>query len=134
MSSLDSPKGRQSRARLHPVSTSPEVGLVVAAATAPGTFAPSLSPRSSLDQGLVTGLATGLHYLLTTAAEDLLDATARFVAGGPSPAGARPAAPIPLPGAAGAPGGAAPPGPPPPPPPPPPGGAAPGPRRARRRA
>jgi uncharacterized membrane protein len=54
---------------------------------APGTFAPSLSPRSALDQGLVTGLATGLHYLLAAGAQDALEATARFLADGtPSPA------------------------------------------------
>ena len=49
---------------------------------APGTFAPSLSPRSALDQGLVTGLATGLHYLLAAGAQDALGATARFLADG----------------------------------------------------
>ena len=41
-----------------------QVGLVVAAAQVPGTFAPGLTPRSDVDQGLVTALATGLHYLL----------------------------------------------------------------------
>jgi uncharacterized membrane protein len=68
----------------------PDVGLVVAAATAPGTFAPSLSPRTALDQGLVTGLATGLHFLLSTGAQDAIEATARFLAGkAPSPAARR---------------------------------------------
>jgi uncharacterized membrane protein len=67
-------------------STAPDVGLVVAAAMAPGTFAPSLSPRSALDQGLVTGLATGLHYLLAAEAQDALEAAARIFADGtPSP-------------------------------------------------
>jgi uncharacterized membrane protein len=57
---------------------------------APGTFAPSLSPRSALDQGLVTGLATGLHYLLAAGAQDALGASARFLADGtPSPAAQR---------------------------------------------
>jgi uncharacterized membrane protein len=66
------------------------VGLVVAAATAPGTFAPSLSARSALDQGLVTGLSTGLHFLLATGAQDALVATARFLLGGtPSPVALR---------------------------------------------
>jgi hypothetical protein len=37
------------------------VGLLVASATAPGTFASSLAPRCALDQGLVTALSTGLH-------------------------------------------------------------------------
>jgi uncharacterized membrane protein len=63
---------------------------VVAAATAPGTFAPSLSPRSPLDQGLVTGLATGLHFLLSVGAQDALVATARVLVGGArSPAAQR---------------------------------------------
>jgi hypothetical protein len=63
------------------------VGLLFAAAVAPGTFAPSLSARSALDQGLVTGLATGLHYLLSAGSQDALVATARFLADGtPSPA------------------------------------------------
>jgi uncharacterized membrane protein len=66
------------------------VGLVVAAAAAPGTFAPSLSARSALDQGLVTGLSTGLHFLLATGAQDALVATARFLLDGtPSPVALR---------------------------------------------
>ena len=68
------------------MNTAPDVGLVVAAAAAPGTFAPSLSSRTALDQGLVTGLATGLHFLLTSGAQDALVATARFLVDGtPSP-------------------------------------------------
>jgi uncharacterized membrane protein len=66
------------------------VGLVIAAATVPGTFAPSLSARTALDQGLVTGLATGLHFLLAAGAQDALVATARFLVDGtPSPAARR---------------------------------------------
>ena len=83
--------GRRDRGRT-PVTehARPTSGLVVAAAMAPGTFAPSLSPRSALDQGLVTGLATGLHYLLAAGAQDALVATARFLADGtPSPAARR---------------------------------------------
>ena len=83
---------RERRDRGWPGTTSsaPDVGLVVAAAMAPGTFAPSLSARSALDQGLVTGLATGLHYLLAAGAQDALEATARFLADGtPSPAARR---------------------------------------------
>jgi uncharacterized membrane protein len=52
------------------------VGLLVASALAPGTFAPSLSTRSAKDQGLVTGLSTGLHYLLTVGTQDTLQAVA----------------------------------------------------------
>ena len=70
--------------------TAADVGLVVAAALAPGTFAPSLSPRSAVDQGLVTGLGTGLHYLLAAGGQDVLVATARFLSdGAPSPAAHR---------------------------------------------
>jgi uncharacterized membrane protein len=77
-------------ARLPEPGSPPDVGLVVAAATAPGTFAPSLSPRTPLDQGLVTGLATGLHFLLSVGAQDALVATARVLVGGArSPAAQR---------------------------------------------
>jgi uncharacterized membrane protein len=66
------------------------VGLVLAAAMAPGTFAPSLSARTALDQGLVSGLATGLHFLLAAGAQDALVATARFLVDGtPSPVARR---------------------------------------------
>ena len=57
------------------------VGLLVASATAPGTFASSLAPRSTLDQGLVTALSTGLHYLLTLGAQDTLQALAELATG-----------------------------------------------------
>src|SRR5215212_4558824 len=70
-------------------STAPEVGLVIAAAMAPGTFAPSLSARSAVDQGLATGLATGLHYLLAAGAQDALEATARFLTDGATSPAAR---------------------------------------------
>src|SRR3954447_24713295 len=66
------PRSRGTAAR----SAAPDVGLVVAAAMAPGTFAPSLSPRSIVDQGLVTGLATGVHYLLAAGAQDVLEPAA----------------------------------------------------------
>jgi len=57
------------------------VGMLVASATAPGTFASSLAPRSALDQGLVTALSTGLHYLLTLGAQDTLQALAELATG-----------------------------------------------------
>jgi len=53
-----------------------QTALVVGSAMAPGTFARSLGPRSALDQGMVTGLSTTLHYVLTVAAEDALEAFA----------------------------------------------------------
>lgn len=70
-------------------STAADVGLVLAAAMAPGTFAPSLSARTAFDQGLVTGLSTGLHHLLTAGAHDTLGAAARAVAGDGAPPGAQ---------------------------------------------
>ncbi|MGY1753470.1 alpha/beta-hydrolase family protein [Blastococcus sp. SYSU D01042] len=72
------------------MSTAADVGLVLASAMAPGTFAPSLSARSAVDQGLVTGLSTGLHHLLAAEAHDTLGAAARFLVGeGASPAALR---------------------------------------------
>jgi uncharacterized membrane protein len=53
-----------------------QVGLVVAAAKVPETFISSLAVRSAVDQGLVTGLSTGLQYLLTLGAQDVLQAAA----------------------------------------------------------
>ncbi len=50
-----------------------QVALGVAAAATPGTFAASLSKRSPLDQGLITGLAVGSHFLLTVITQDALD-------------------------------------------------------------
>jgi hypothetical protein len=64
------PRGNASSAAAHP---SPGVGLLAAAASAPGTFASSLSRRSAVDQGIVTGLATGLHHLLAVGTQDLLE-------------------------------------------------------------
>jgi uncharacterized membrane protein len=81
---------RRSRGWSGTTRSAPDVGLVVAAATAPGTFAPSRSPRSAVDQGLVTGLGTGLQFLLTAGAQDALVAVARFLTGGgPSPTAQR---------------------------------------------
>ena len=51
----------------------PQVGLVVASAAVPGTFTRSLSDRSWLDQGIITGLATVTHYLITVVAQDGID-------------------------------------------------------------
>ena len=64
-----------------------QVGLVVAAARIPETFAPTLSRRSAVDQGLVTGLSTGVHYLLALGAQDALHAIAGEVARRPGSSG-----------------------------------------------
>ena len=61
-----------------------QVGLVVAAAQVPGTFAPGLTPRSDVDQGLVTALSTGLHYLLALGTQDALQAVAGELAALPA--------------------------------------------------
>src|SRR4051794_37628148 len=68
-------------------STAADVGLVIAAATPPGTFARSLAARSAVDQGIVTGLATGLQYLLTAGTQDVLEAVAELLPGGADDAG-----------------------------------------------
>src|SRR5437899_637594 len=57
-----------------------QTGLLVAAAVAPGTFEPSLVPRSLLDQGIVTGLATTLSYVMTVATQDAIEAVATTLA------------------------------------------------------
>src|SRR3954447_11308555 len=84
--------GRNARGgqRVHAVTerwsahSAPGVGLLVAAATAPGTFSSSLSARSAIDQGIVTGLASGLHHLLSVSTQDLLEGVGRVVSGGAS--------------------------------------------------
>jgi uncharacterized membrane protein len=53
-----------------------QTGLLVAAAVAPGTFTRSLGPRSPLDQGIVSGMVTGLTYATTVATQDALAALA----------------------------------------------------------
>jgi uncharacterized membrane protein len=60
-----------------------DVGLLVASAVTPGTFAPSLAARSPIDQGLVTALSAGLHYLLTLGSQDAVQAAAAELAAGP---------------------------------------------------
>src|SRR3954447_20521619 len=80
---------RRSRGWSGTTSSASDVGLVVAAATAPGTFARSLSPRSAIDQGLVTGLGTGLQFLLTAGAQDALAVAGRFLTGGSRSAAVR---------------------------------------------
>ncbi len=71
--------------RLRPSPTSPDTGvsagLLITSALAPGTFARSLSARTALDQGIVTGLASGLQYLLTVGTQDALQAAAAELAG-----------------------------------------------------
>jgi uncharacterized membrane protein len=51
-----------------------QVGIVIASGVVPTTFARSLSERTWKDQGLITGLATGTHFLLTVVGQDVIDA------------------------------------------------------------
>jgi Alpha/beta-hydrolase family/Alpha/beta-hydrolase family N-terminus len=60
--------------------TGVQVGLLVAAAKVPETFAPGLSARSVVDQGAVTALSAGLHYLLTLGTQDTMEAVAAEIA------------------------------------------------------
>ncbi|MFN8197614.1 MAG: hypothetical protein U0R72_04690 [Nakamurella multipartita] len=53
-----------------------QTGLLVAAAIAPGTFEPSLVPRSLPDQAIVTGIGTTLSYVLSVATQDSIEALA----------------------------------------------------------
>src|SRR5215212_2242278 len=57
-----------------------QTGLLVAAFVVPGSFASSLTPRSWLDQGIVTGLDTTLNYLLTATTQDVVEAAAGSIA------------------------------------------------------
>lgn len=57
-----------------------QTALFVAAASTPSTFSPSLLPRTSVDQGLVTGLSVGSAYVTTAAAEDGSRTLARLLA------------------------------------------------------
>lgn len=47
-----------------------QTGFFVASAATSQTFSPSLVPRSSVDQGIITALSVGSVYLVTSAIED----------------------------------------------------------------
>lgn len=51
-----------------------QAGIVIGAGSVPTTFTRSLSERSWIDQGIITGLTVGTHYMLTVVAQDLIDA------------------------------------------------------------
>ena len=57
-----------------PLATAAQTGLVMASAAAPGTFEPSLVPRSTGDQALITGLTAALNYALSTTTQDAVAA------------------------------------------------------------
>jgi len=54
-----------------------QTGLLIASALTSETFAPSLAPRSPVDQGIVTGLSVASHYLVAVAAQDVLSGLAQ---------------------------------------------------------
>jgi uncharacterized membrane protein len=66
---------------------SEQTALLGASAVVPGTFARSLTPRSWIDQGVITGLAAGVTYLLTVITHDGIElVAAQLPVGGPNPA------------------------------------------------
>jgi uncharacterized membrane protein len=71
--------------RLHrPLPRTDQAGAFVAAAGVPLTFQRSLMPRSTSDQGIVTGTSTAFTYLLAAVAHDAIEVVAaRFVASPP---------------------------------------------------
>ncbi len=58
-----------------------QVGLVVASAAVPATFARSLSERTWVDQGIITGLVTASQYVLSVVAQDVLEIGASALVG-----------------------------------------------------
>ena len=63
------------------VGRGPQVGLVVASAAVPGTFARSLSDRTWVDQGIITGLSTVTQYVVSVFAQDGIDIGGTALAG-----------------------------------------------------
>lgn len=68
--------------------SSAQTGLLIASALTSETFAPSLAPRSAVDQGLVTGLSVASHYLVAVATQDVLSGAAERLVGSTFLAGA----------------------------------------------
>ena len=62
------------------VGRSQQIGVAVAAYVAPGTFARSLSKRTYVDQGIITGLSVTASYLLTVVAQDGLQYVGAVIA------------------------------------------------------
>jgi uncharacterized membrane protein len=66
---------------------SEHTAFLAAAAVVPGTFAPSLTSRSWVDQGVITGIASGVTYLLTVITHDGIEIVAsRLPLAGADPA------------------------------------------------
>jgi uncharacterized membrane protein len=64
---------------LGPLSRSEQAAAFVAAAGMPLTFQRTLMPRSTLDQGIVTGVTTALSFLVTALVQDTIEAFASRV-------------------------------------------------------
>src|SRR5262245_26388368 len=62
-----------------PLSRSDQAAAFVAAAGLPLTFQRTLMPRSTLDQGIVTGTSTALSFLLTGLVQDCIETFAAWV-------------------------------------------------------
>lgn len=61
------------------MSRSTQVGLVAASATVPMTFTRSLSDRTWMDQGLITGMATGVQFMMTVVTQDVIESAGTAV-------------------------------------------------------
>ncbi len=59
------------------MSTSQRAGVIAASASVPRSLVPLLQPRTSVDQGLITGLTAATNYSMTTIGHELSRATAR---------------------------------------------------------
>jgi uncharacterized membrane protein len=65
----------------HPLPRTDQAGALVAAAGVPLTFQRGLMPRTTSDQGIVTGVSTALTYLLAAVAHDAIEVVAARIAG-----------------------------------------------------
>jgi uncharacterized membrane protein len=61
-----------------------QAGAFLAAAGVPLTFQRTLMPRSTVDQGIVTGISTALTYLLAAVAHDAIEVVATRLVGSPA--------------------------------------------------
>jgi uncharacterized membrane protein len=72
--------------RRRPATRVEQAGVFVAVANAPLTFQRTLMPRTTLDQGIVTGLSTAAHYGFTALVQDSIETIAMRLAGASSSA------------------------------------------------
>jgi len=57
-----------------------EIALMLSTAAIPRSFQPSLLPRNTADQGIVTGLTVVMVYLLGLVTQDVIESSANLVA------------------------------------------------------